>query len=119
MKEELKEGGWCFCEFELQMIKKIENDGIVTEVTDGFIEHSGTYLICFPLTFEIIWISQQFSRCWYMAMKTRHPETAKIHARLVEWWIKSCKSDEVESTKYINLAKDLVQRIQKAIEIER
>ena len=111
---------WCFCEFELVQIQKIE-DGQIHGVTDGYIDHGGNLTNeCFPLNFEVILISEKFRDYWNAIIKTCHPKTGNAHSRLVEWWTECCenKDDEREILRICKMAEELVKKMQSAVEIE-
>jgi hypothetical protein len=57
-----KVGDWVVCEFKIQQIKKISEDGRITEVCDGYFYHSGWSLNnhIFPLTARNKIISEEF-----------------------------------------------------------
>lgn len=114
-----KEKDWCFCEFSLVQIKRMKN-GQVTKVTDGYIDHGGNLTEeCFPLNFEVVYISEKFRDYWKIITDTRHPKTAEIHSKLVEWWVKCCRKKDNE-TEFLAICKEVeehVKKIRKAVEI--
>jgi len=59
-----KVGDWVFCEFKLQMIKSVHEDGSVTEVSDGYFSHGSGDLRdrIFPLSLRGKGISEEFHR---------------------------------------------------------
>lgn len=98
-----KKGDWCFSEFQLKQIKKME-DGRITSVSDGsFI--TGSYDLtdeCFPVTMEIKKVSEEFEY-WRRKIhelncnSLNHPE---IHRDLVQRWVRICeKIDDKEFVK--------------------
>lgn len=115
-----KEGDWCFCEFQLVQIKEMK-DNQVKEVTDGYIEHGGNLTEeCFPLNFEVVYISEKFRDYWKAITKTRHPQIGVIHSSLIRQWIECCqkRDDEQEVFMICKLVEDLVKRVQKAVELD-
>lgn len=99
-----KAGDWVFCEFELQMIREVHDDGRVTEVTDGVCRHSGRDLSdrCRPLTYDFKQISDSFK--W--ASDRLHREGSvglnypDIHRWLVEKWCEACDhASDVEASR--------------------
>lgn len=87
-----KVGDWCFCEFELQVIERIENSNI-RQVSTGFGSLSSSSLDdrCFPLTKENKLISDEFE---YFSKKLHEIKVninmPDIHRWLVEEWVRTC-----------------------------
>jgi hypothetical protein len=64
MEQQFQVGDWCFCEFKLQQVKRIEGSRIL-EVSDGYLSCSSYDLSdkCYPLDFSVKRISETVE--WY------------------------------------------------------
>ena len=106
-----KEGDWCFCEFKLQQIRKMENDKI-TEVSDGYLCLSSSDLSdrSYPIETKYKLISDEVQH-WNDEIHEldncglNYPD---IHRKLVEIWSEMCENadnqDKLQKL-YDNLAK--------------
>jgi len=95
-KSEFKEGDWCFCEFKLQQILKIE-DGEITGVSDGICTMGGHLNdSCYPLDMKIKQISDGVA-FWHKKFhdlsvsSLNHPD---LNQALIEKWIEMCENKD-------------------------
>lgn len=87
-------GEWVFCEFELSLIRRMDDEGRVREITDGSFSHSGFDLTdrCRKLTYEMKQIADAFA---YESQRI-HREGSRglnypdIHRWLVNHWTVTC-----------------------------
>ena len=100
-----KVGDWCFCEYKLQMIKEMSDDGRITSVSDGCFQ-MGAYDLsdkCFPLTLEGKNISDAFVRIYqrmYDQIKNGNYNFPDFHRYSVKQW--------VEAMNYMNSANTII-----------
>jgi len=96
-KIEWKVGDWCFCEFKLQQIKRVEPDGSVHEVSDGNFSHGGDLTDrCYPLDMKVKLISDHV---WYWRdafhklnhNSLNHPD---LNRELIRRWCDMCDNRE-------------------------
>jgi hypothetical protein len=88
-----KQYDWCFCEFKLQQIKKMEKN-CITEVSDGNFCHGSSDLSdrCYPLEMKYKLISDEVNH-WSRKLheldnnSLNYPD---IHRALVERWCEMC-----------------------------
>jgi hypothetical protein len=90
--ETWKVGDWCFCEFKLKQVREIEDDGRVSEVSDGWCSH-GSWDIrdrMIPLSLESKRISDSVAG---VENRIREEERGSglnwpdIHRKLVDLWV--------------------------------
>ncbi len=108
----LEVGDWCFCEFRLRKIERIEA-GLIKSVSDGCISFGSFDLNdrCFPLETSIKLISDEFSSIWQEIAATKYPQTAKAHKKLVQLWAECC---QVHDEAKLKEARDLLVKIKAA-----
>lgn len=91
---EVKESDWCFCEFKLSQIKRVETNGIV-EVSDGHFTMSGQLADrCFPLDMRVKTISDSV-KYWsdeIHNLKNNALNYPDIHQELIKYWVEMCES---------------------------
>lgn len=99
MNKNFTGGDWCFCEFKLQQIQKMDGERI-TSVSDGYISLSGNDLSdkCFPLDMNFKTISDEFfywHRKFHDLQNTalNYPD---LHRELVSRWIEVCNRKDEE-----------------------
>ncbi len=118
-KYNFKVGDWCFCEWELKQITKIENNKIL-ETSDGSFSHGGNLTDrCFPLDMKIKQISDSFEYYYKpirdIKLNINHPD---IHWKFVDMWIEMCehKDDknflEIGYKNIENFQKDILEKIE-------
>lgn len=115
-KTTFKVGDWVFCEFELQLIREME-DGRVREVTDAACSHCGYDLTdrCRPLTYDIKRIADNFA---YQSMRIHREGSGglnypDIHRWLVSHWTKTCDEygDDAATKKNFELLRDFTNDV--------
>jgi len=119
-----KEGDWCFSNFELCQIQKMDGDE-VEEVSTGVIRRTGWYLTdsCFHLDMKIKNISDTFSY-WHdrlHAVKSVNLNYPDIMRSLESRWEDACnKANNVKYTEevYNNLSRFCNSIIQKAEDLQ-
>jgi len=95
-KLKFKTGDWCFFEFKLHQIKKMEGSNI-SEVSSGTIRTSGSDLSdrCYPLEMNIKIISESVSfwskRFHQERIGLNHPD---LHRELVRRWVELCDNKD-------------------------
>jgi hypothetical protein len=91
-----KKGDWCFCEFKLQQIERIENNEIMG-VTDGLFSHGGILTDrCFPLELSIKRISDDVNY-WskqFHQLKNNALNHPQLNWKLIEMWQEMCINRE-------------------------
>lgn len=100
--KDFKINDWCFCEFELQQIKRME-EGRVTEVTTGQFCMSSHDLTdrCFPITMPVK-IASDNMQYWHKEFHKlsmaglNYPD---LHRRLVSMWVDICEESNEEILK--------------------
>jgi len=98
---EWKVGDWCFCEFKLQIIKEVSEDGRVNSVSDGMFYMGGYDLNdrCFPLTFEGKQISDAFAYSYdnlRKELRNGRYNFPDFNRHAVEEWIKAMEAGDVQ-----------------------
>lgn len=108
MANKWKVGDWCFFDYELVQIQKVEN-GNVRSVSTGIIGSSGNLSErCFPLSLEIVRLSG-YAKSWSDKLRSVTPSVLNypdIHRKLVEIWVEGCESianEDAEKTTYESL----------------
>lgn len=106
MKLDWNIGDWCFNEFELKQIKdirKFKDGNAITEVTNGYFSHSGSFLNdrCYPMNITIKLISENFKYYSDKLHQVQDLEFEKgfpnIHRELVRRWCECCDDkDDIE-----------------------
>jgi hypothetical protein len=114
-----KQGDWCFCEFELKQIVKIE-DNCIKEITDGYSNHMSSDLSnrCFPLNISIKRISHTV-HYWseeFFKFRGKSLNYPDLHRELVRRWVEMCENSDkpIFSTLYNNLeqfAKSVISKV--------
>jgi len=93
-----KVGNWCFCEFKLQQIKRIE-DGEIMGVTDGLFEHGGQLTDrCFPMDMKVKIISDNVMY-WnneFFKLKNNALNHPDLNWKLIDMWVKMCHNKDNE-----------------------
>lgn len=94
-RELYADGDWVYCEFKLQKIKEVAEDGCVKEVTTGYISHSSSDLRdrIFPLEIKVKLISENFScisdRLHKLRANLNYPD---INRYLIQQWVEACEN---------------------------
>jgi len=101
MKTKYKVGDWVVCEFKVQQIKQISEDGRVTDVSDGYISHGGWSLNdrVFPLTLRSKIISEEFYDVYHKIHKLDDKYKISlnfpdINDYLITEWVKVMTDDD-------------------------
>jgi hypothetical protein len=93
-KTNFKVGDWCFCEFKLQQIKRMEDDEIMG-VTDGFFEHGGHLTDrCFPMDMDIKRISNdvEYWHNEFHKLKNNALNHPDLNWKLIDMWVEMCNN---------------------------
>lgn len=115
-----KEGDWCFCEFQLMEILKVEN-GIIKSVTNGYATTSGDFTDrCYEISVEIKRISDYVKK-WsdkfhdIGLVSLNYPDLK--HA-LITKWMEMCNARYDKEALYILEQKffDFCTKVENAIE---
>lgn len=104
-KIEWKVGDWCFCEYKLQQIKRVDEDGTVHEVSDGNFSHGGHLTDrCYPMDMKVKLISEHVSYWREKFHKLNHNSLnmPDINRALIARWCMMCddREDEKMSIKH-------------------
>jgi len=94
-KFKFKEGDWCFCEFKLQQIKKMQDDK-VREVSDGYFSLTSSDLSdrSYPIETKYKLISDEV-RHWcdeFHELDNYGLNYPDIHRKLIEMWCEMCEN---------------------------
>lgn len=96
-KIEWKVDDWCFCEYKLQQIMEVDENGDVRDVSDGNFRHSG-YLTdrCYPVDMKVKRISEHVSYWRDKFHKLNHNSLnmPDINRALVDKWCEMCDNRE-------------------------
>jgi hypothetical protein len=87
-----KVGDWCFCEFKLSQIEKMDK-ARVTAITTGYIAQSARDLTsrCFPVTVEVKRLSERWESANELSHKCPSLNHPDIHEYLVRKWAEACE----------------------------
>jgi len=117
-KNKLKAGDWCFHEYELKLIKRLDKDQI-GEVTCGIMNTSGYRLIdnCRPLTIRNKNISGEF-RYWYRELKKINqirnwPDLARL---LEQMWLDAVDDSDEKITDHYTKLREMCRSIKEEAE---
>jgi len=96
MKNQFNVGDWCYYDFDLKQVVRIE-DGRVYEVTDGYFNHGGDINDhCFPIDLQVKVISNDVEY-WYKEFHKINNNGLNIHGlidRLTEIWVEMCENKD-------------------------
>ena len=116
--KEFKEGDWCFHEFRLCQILKVEN-GRVKSVTDGYVDIGGDSTNeCVPMSIEAKNISDmvadEYDALHKLAgnMNLNFPD---IHATFVNYWLSLCDYNQQKKASLYETAQKHLFELSKAI----
>lgn len=119
MKRSFKENDWCYYNYKLSQILKIE-DGNITGVTDGYFTSGGNNTDnCYPLTIDIKLISEEVNTIYNMIhnLNFKSLNFPEIHYKLVQMWKYMCDNyndNELIGKMYIEL-KDFYNKINDSV----
>lgn len=116
-KHKFKEGDWCYNEFDLNMIKELNEDGI-TGLTNGYIESWGHHVDeLFPQTLLIKTISEEYeyNHKKIMNLKTNSLNIPDIRRKFVVMWMECCNDKKENIKKHYEKLYKFVDEITKKV----
>jgi len=92
---DFKINDWCYCNFKLQLITKLSDDGNVVETTDGYNRYQGNNIkySIFPLDMKIKLISETYEIEYKRLQNLKCDDQYKqrIYIFFIKNWAEACE----------------------------